>query len=198
MCDPNTGTCVQVARSCNDNNPFTVDYCDGLLLTCEYKNLNCDDGNPCTTDGYDVKTGNCSHKNVTCDDGNQCTNDYCDTTIGCVHTPVILPQNDMCSFYVCDPKAGVITLSTACPVACSSCDPLGGCTNCTTTPFSYAEGYYGTYPGSTVPADKQIEIIWVLAAGFGGAGVFAIIVTIIAFYFCKKPGDQTEVTEATS
>ena len=158
---------------------------------CDYGRLNCDDGNLCTTDGYDVKTGKCSHKNVTCDDGNRCTNDYCDPVLGCVHIPVSLPQNDLCNYYVCDSKAGIIALSTTCPKACSICDPLRGCVNCTTIPFTAAsEDTHSNTSRTTAAIGSWFKQNWILEAVIGGSLLALIIVVLLIVLFVRRRGQK--------
>jgi len=46
---------------------------------------------------------------VVCNDGNACTTDTCDTTTGCVFTPIPCPLPDQCHLLpgTCDPTSGV-------------------------------------------------------------------------------------------
>jgi hypothetical protein len=80
------GVCVGKAIDCDDENPCTIDSCDGLGgCKSEPQVAACDDGDPCTlgdlcTDGICQGTAT-----LTCDDGNPCTDDSCGDA-GCVYT----------------------------------------------------------------------------------------------------------------
>lgn len=83
-------------KSCDDNNPCTIDGCstEDDFVFCENSQVTCDDDNPCTIDTCDIITGKCSYEQsgkcgigggqgplckveADCDDGNPCTADPC-------------------------------------------------------------------------------------------------------------------------
>jgi hypothetical protein len=80
------GVCVGKDIDCDDENPCTVDSCDGLGgCKSEPQVAVCDDGDPCTL-GDLCTDGTCQGTaSLTCDDGNPCTDDSCGEA-GCVYT----------------------------------------------------------------------------------------------------------------
>ena len=161
-CDPASGCkSVNISDACDDGNPCTIhDVC--RLGECVGSDLlDCDDKNPCTDDSCNPLSGcvnkpntaACTDNNactegdqcadgkcvpgteVDCDDKNVCTLDSCDTSKGCVHTPVAsacddhnaCTGDDQCSGGVCVGKAVNCDDGLLCTV--DSCDPASGCTH---------------------------------------------------------------------
>ncbi|MBD90130.1 MAG: hypothetical protein CL940_07320 [Deltaproteobacteria bacterium] len=128
------GVCVGMPVDCSDDNPCTLDSCDGAggCLHEPQPSL-CDDGDPCTI-GDVCAEGTCAGSvTLECDDGNPCTDDTCSET-GCVHAPNqdecddgnACTESSVCSAGGCAPLT---------PVSCDdsndcttdSCDPIAGC-----------------------------------------------------------------------
>ena len=98
------GSCLPGdAKKCDDNEECTADSCDKGTAACLFAEVSktCDDGDACT--GEDACGKNGAGKftclpgaKVVCNDGNACTTDVCDSTKGCLSTPVAngLPCND--------------------------------------------------------------------------------------------------------
>ncbi len=80
------GQCVTSVAECSDDNPCTLDTCDGVVgcVFLEGDGVNCDDGDLCTVNdvcyGGECAGGPALH----CDDGNACTTDSCGEE-GCVY-----------------------------------------------------------------------------------------------------------------
>lgn len=93
----------------------------GVCVACT-KNSDCDDQNVCDgTETCDTTTGICEPGTImSCDDGNTCTNDSCDSSTGCVHTPVDCNDNNPCTYDGCDMATGcqhtTATNNTSCTV----------------------------------------------------------------------------------
>ncbi len=87
------GECAPGTPPCPDGVP--CDEENDLCLTCPEYN-DCDDGDACTVDECDPATGICSHEPVDCDDGDPCTEDTCDPNLGCVNTPIVCGENEIC------------------------------------------------------------------------------------------------------
>ena len=119
-------TCIPgTYLDCDDNNPCTSDYCDGLL-GCQHVAITgaCDDGNACTS-GDTCQAGVCTGIAVTCNDNNPCTLDTCDPTLGCNY-PDRCSDNDVCNgIEACD----IITNTCSQVVAALNCDDLNPCTD---------------------------------------------------------------------
>ena len=129
------GICVGQALNCDDENPCTVDSCDGVGgCVHEPASQLCDDEDPCTL-GDVCQEGACVGSAIlTCDDKNPCTADSCSDS-GCVYEPIEAPCDD----------ANACTTEDACsagacmgvPVACDDenlcttdlCDEASGCVN---------------------------------------------------------------------
>lgn len=84
------GACSGPSLPCNDNNPCTIDVCDGTVGGCVYTSDDdgtaCDDDNICTV-GEVCTAGDCTASTtLDCDDSNECTTDQCEPGQGgCVH-----------------------------------------------------------------------------------------------------------------
>ncbi len=78
----NKGVCGGNPKSCDDNNPCTIDACDDTQPGgCMHPPTTapCSDGDACTS-GDSCKAGKCvGGAAKSCDDGNSCTADTCDT-----------------------------------------------------------------------------------------------------------------------
>ncbi|KAM9996306.1 hypothetical protein ACTFIY_002504 [Dictyostelium cf. discoideum] len=106
-CDENTGSCYQIADTCNGNNN-TIDSCGpyGCVNTpvnppeptqsCEQK---CNDNNPCTVDFCDFR-GDCYHYDTSCSDYIACTLDTCGEK-GCEYRPMNCDDNNPCTADFC-------------------------------------------------------------------------------------------------
>ncbi len=81
------GKCAGAKKSCDDDNPCTIDLCSGKTGKCSAlldNKLVCSDGDPCTT-GDKCLDGVCKSSALTCDDNNPCTVDGCDGKGGCLN-----------------------------------------------------------------------------------------------------------------
>ena len=143
------GVCVGTPVDCNDDNPCTVDSCDGLG-GCAFENIVavCDDGDPCTL-GDICQDGECmGSASLTCDDGNPCTDDSCGEA-GCLYeanevgcddgnactsgdvcaqgackgSQVACDDDNLCTTDSCDITSGCVNTNNAQP-----CDDGDGCT----------------------------------------------------------------------
>ncbi len=78
-------------KTCDDNNPCTVDICEAKNKSCSHTKLadgiSCDDGSACTQSDS-CATGLCLGKALNCDDNNPCTSNTCDPVAGCKATEV--------------------------------------------------------------------------------------------------------------
>lgn len=109
-------------KSCDDDNPCTVDGCttEDDIVSCENIVVFCGDGFDCTVDTCDTVTGKCQHDNAECggpsggsgglcasvadcDDGNPCTSDPC-WEGECWGHPFGCDDNDPCTNDTCDIK----------------------------------------------------------------------------------------------
>ena len=131
------GVCNGSPTQCNDGNPCTADICDSAA-GCMFKpfdGIGCDDGDMCTYSDS-CKAGSClGGPALGCDDGNACTADTCNSSTGCVLTPVTgacddgnaCTQGETCSESVCG--AGSTPKDCNDNNACSvdSCDYFAGC-----------------------------------------------------------------------
>ncbi len=86
---------ADVILSCTDNDPCTVDSCDG---GCSHS-YKCEDNNPCTED-YCQGNGQCANNALICNDGNLCTADAC-VNGNCVFTPINCADNNACTVDNC-------------------------------------------------------------------------------------------------
>ena len=131
VCQPGT------SLNCSDSNPCTTDTCD-TVSGCQHANLTgggiagCDDGNACNGVEQCVIGGGgtsaCQAGTaLNCNDNNVCTDDTCNTSSGCVHTPVggrSCSDGDPCNgLEVCN-AAGTCVAGT--PLTCNDNNP---CTN---------------------------------------------------------------------
>lgn len=113
-CDLTTG--CESTLTCDDNDPCTIDVCDGSNGTaiCTYE-AKCLSPDPCQISSCDSQTGNCSEvpkscqtdicasqtcfagecvgQNISCDDLNDCTFDYCDANLGGPLSHLFSPPN---------------------------------------------------------------------------------------------------------
>ena len=89
------GLCVGLPVVCDDDDPCTLDLCDGQGgCTTEPAEGPCDDGDLCTA-GDHCDAGACvSGAPLPCDDGDLCTDDSCDPASGCVFMPNTAPCDD--------------------------------------------------------------------------------------------------------
>ena len=63
-CDSASG-CYTTAKTCNDNDPCTIDTCNPNTANgCVYTPMDCNDNNPCTTDS--CSNGQCVNQPITC------------------------------------------------------------------------------------------------------------------------------------
>ena len=74
-----SGACGAVPRSCDDDDPCTVDSCEEAK-GCVYVE--------------DPEATDCCKADSACDDGNPCTDESCDSTGGCVYTAAPGPCTD--------------------------------------------------------------------------------------------------------
>lgn len=134
LCDPETGGCFSrdaaPGAACNDDNPCTSpDRCENGVCT---GTLGCDDDNRCTLDSCESSSG-CLHTPISCDDDNQCTIDSCDRELGCVYLVLSCDDGNACTTDSCEGPQGCINSPISCDDgnACTidSCDPTSGCTN---------------------------------------------------------------------
>jgi hypothetical protein len=132
-CDPATGCSnVDNAVPCDDGNACTgttasPDICSGGSCKAG-EAVNCNDGNACTTDSCDTSSG-CVFSPISCNDGNACTSDSCDTiTGGCIHSPVNCDDGNACNGKeTCDPAAGC---RPGIPLACDDGNACNGVEIC--------------------------------------------------------------------
>ena len=121
--------------NCDDNNPCTVDTCDGIgLQGCKHSAVG--DGVACSVPscsdgGYQgvavCAAGKCGEKPValSCDDKNLCTTDVCNVQQGCLHPVNALSCDDknactsadQCAAGVCGGKATVCPDGNTCKIS---------------------------------------------------------------------------------
>ncbi len=128
------GSCEPVGtKTCDDDNPCTVDGCDAATGACTFKpnpGVTCNDGNPCTKSdacspagacvgGKNVCTGCTSLKDCAAyDDGNPCNGTlYCHVEPGAQGVCEVLPS----SVVVCDPAGDKPCLDAACDPQAGTC-----------------------------------------------------------------------------
>ena len=136
-CDPSTGKCgmtpINVGKTCNDNDPCTLNDTCNPAGQCKGTPNTCNDHNACTIDSCDPDSGDCNHKNKNCDDNDACTIDSCDPATGCNHTDANCDDHNACTKDSCDPKFGCMHQAISCddnnPCTSDSCDPAKGCTH---------------------------------------------------------------------
>ena len=74
----------------DDGDPCTDDFIDPATCECVHPPRSCDDDDPCTVDT--CSASGCAHAPLACDDGDACTADSCDHATGaCAHQPVSSP-----------------------------------------------------------------------------------------------------------
>ncbi len=152
---------------CDDGNTCTDDPCalpDGCTHVANA--ATCQDGNACTV-GDPCVAGTCKAGGPwVCDDDNGCTNDLCDPAIGCVYVhnkTECVPGNSCvepsfcafgqcqqgkgkpcddakpCTYDVCDPVKGCISLAKSASAACLDGDEHGGrCWKVLTKPATWS------------------------------------------------------------
>jgi len=129
------GVCVDVPR-CSDDNDCTDDLCDEATGACSFvqNTSSCDDGDRCTGTGT-CAGGSCVADPIGCSDGNDCTLDRCDSSSGCIFTPIAIGHpcqtGDVClTGQTCDGAgncdAGVPACDDRNVCTSDSCDPLTG------------------------------------------------------------------------
>lgn len=75
----------------------------------------------CVVDGR-CQAGTCRGLFATCDDDDACTADSCDSSRGCVHSPVSCRSDDPCQAARCDATLGCVTTALDDGVACGPRD----------------------------------------------------------------------------
>jgi hypothetical protein len=118
------GVCVGAPIGCDDENPCTIDACDGQG-GCGFEPIAgpCDDGELCTLGDF-CQAGACiSGVVLACDDQNLCTDDSCSPE-GCLNVP---------NAQDCDDQNACTTASACVQGACLAqevlgCDDLNSCT----------------------------------------------------------------------
>ncbi|MCO4763354.1 MAG: SMP-30/gluconolactonase/LRE family protein [Myxococcales bacterium] len=118
-CDGATGACKHpLAKSgtvCDDGSYCTIgDSCDGKGECQSGKPVPCSDNNPCTVDGCDGKTGKCKFQNfpdgVACNDGDPCTvGDACKAAKCASGMPKACNDGNVCTLNACDKNSGNCT-----------------------------------------------------------------------------------------
>jgi hypothetical protein len=112
-----------------------VEICDGVDNTCngqvdEGGAALCDDGDPCNgTETCGGAAGCQAGTPPTCDDGNACTVDTCDSSVGCLHTPI--PGCTPCNT-PSDCNDGNGCTVEGCNAGVCDWTPIPGCVPCTT------------------------------------------------------------------
>jgi hypothetical protein len=140
FCNPASGACIEIERSCDDGNPCTEDTCQagvGCMSETISDGTSCADTNPCTENT--CMAGVCEATNVSgaCDDGNLCTEEGTCVEGTCFAAPVVCePSNDPCMPNECNPTNGeceevdrdaeCAALSTASPCLDFECNPQVG------------------------------------------------------------------------
>ena len=128
------GECISNLRDCDDNQPCTLDTCDGAG-NCIHPPTSgaCDDKDACTS-GETCSGGECfGGSEVECDDDNVCTLDDCNNEWGCVYTPTggncsdvnVCTINDLCSAGSCVGTPRVCEDYNYCTD--NHCDKSSGC-----------------------------------------------------------------------
>jgi len=172
-CDPQTGGCINDAKTCQFTDHCNPKECDTSDGNCKVLHpVNCDDGQACTNDNCDSSTGSCSFDpvvcsgaacspgycdpsdgtcqlgSVECDDQNKCTIDSCkadgeDHT--CIHTPLVCDDHNPCTVDSCDPHKGCKHTHVAEAILC---DDHNKCTKDTCNPHSGCHHEVLTFPGN--------------------------------------------------
>ncbi len=137
-------------NACDDNNPCTVDTCDGAKGCVSVATTNpvgCDDGDACTK-GDTCNKGSCSGTPATCNDNNACTQDNCDGKVGCVFVAQAgaCDDGDACTT-VDTCKSGACKGTPLVGVGGNACDDNNPCTKdtcdsakgCVSTPVSASD-----------------------------------------------------------
>ncbi len=119
------GECISNLRDCDDNQPCTLDTCDGSGNCIHPPAVGqCDDKNACTQSETCI-SGECTNgSTVDCDDTNVCTLDECNDAWGCVYTPVAGNCNDVDVCTINDHCAGGECVGTA-----RACEDYNYCTD---------------------------------------------------------------------
>ena len=136
-------TCVNLkcvrgsAPDCNDNLPCTVDSCDEAAKACSHVGVDsvCSNGNPCDGNEKCVPGAGCvPGVPLNCNDGVPCTMDSCDTTKGCVNSPVdnlcndnISCTVDRCTLQGCQHTPDNTFCNDHVPCTADACDVQKGC-----------------------------------------------------------------------
>jgi hypothetical protein len=128
------GECVSNLRDCDDDQPCTLDTCDGSGNCIHPPTIGaCDDGDHCTT-GETCQGGECTFgTDIDCNDSNVCTVDACNPDYGCVYTPTsgscsdsdVCTINDLCSAGRCVGTARTCEDYNVCTD--NQCDRESGC-----------------------------------------------------------------------
>ena len=136
------GVCVGMPVDCSDDNPCTIDSCDGAGgCLHEPQTSLCDDGDPCTI-GDLCDGGECAGSvSLDCDDANPCTDDSCSET-GCVHAPNASECDDS---NACTESSACVAGACA-PTAPVDCDDGNACTTDTCDPASGCAQVANTLP----------------------------------------------------
>ena len=139
--------CCEEDIDCDDDNPCTVDTCDGDSAQCDHDDApdgtTCDDGTDCTDP--DTCTGGvcvgeallgCCTTHADCDDGNSCTTDKCNAAAGVCMYVSFLPGSecddgnactfgDWCQSGQCKGVSEILC-TTSNPCKAAVCDPDTG------------------------------------------------------------------------
>lgn len=111
---------------------YTVQSGDSypILHTCMYdSDCPATTGNPCSTYFCNAEKYRCEIRSLadgtSCDDGNKCNGiDVCQSGTCVVGTPVVVPENNVCATYACDPATGNVNetlIPDTPPVAVGEC-----------------------------------------------------------------------------
>jgi hypothetical protein len=143
------GTCVGLPVVCDDSDPCTDDFCDGLGgCTTEFNDADCDDSDPCTVNDK-CKEGICDGFAVDCECQSDADcqpledSDMCNGVLHCdltklpylcavmAQTVVVCPQppegpDSICLAAACDPQTGECSLVPA--HGGFACEDGDGCT----------------------------------------------------------------------
>ncbi len=124
-CEPDQGlnVCKFTPRTCDDNDPITIDFCLDPRVGCQHRERNpaefCDDGIACTLDSWDAVALACVHTPIDarCDDNDPITTDRCEPEAGCEdHDPgsgePCVPEGSGCTNQACPP--GLVFSQGAC------------------------------------------------------------------------------------
>ena len=127
------GGCIGQSDKCDDQNPCTIDSCDGIGK-CTHSPVSgpCDDGDLCTVDDI-CEFKECKGLKGDCADGNPCTKDSCDPVQGCVYDKqdgIFCSDGDLCT-------DGDICKKGVCVGTPADCDDGKPCTDDVCTPGGF-------------------------------------------------------------